>query len=330
MSNIADRTTFSLSALAVAAILAGCSPPAETPEQTPDAAATEPALQPEPAAQSADVKTFNIGALSAIALRDGGMDVPNDNKTFGLGRTPEDVAAVLAAAGQPTDKLSLSIQPLVVRIADRVLLLDTGAGSNMGPDMGHLANSMAAAGIDPSSISDVFISHLHGDHVGGLLTVDGEAAFPDATIHLSVPEWHFLTGLDAAAAQNFGITRHAALVGAMEPRVQAFEPGAEIIPGVVKAIEIKGHSPGHSGFLITSGEDSLLYVGDTLHHFVLSVQRPDWTVAFDGDAPTAEASRSALLADSAANGQRIYAVHFPFPGIGKVERRGEGFAWAAE
>jgi glyoxylase-like metal-dependent hydrolase (beta-lactamase superfamily II) len=98
----------------------------------------------------------------------------------------------------------------------------------------------------------------------------------------------------------------------------------------VKAVDIQGHTPGHSGYLITSGDQSLLYVGDSMHHFVVSVQRPEWTIAFDHDSPTATASRRNLIADSAAQGQRIYAVHFPFPGTGRFERKGEGFAWLGE
>ncbi|HKR36572.1 MAG TPA: MBL fold metallo-hydrolase, partial [Steroidobacteraceae bacterium] len=93
---------------------------------------------------------------------------------------------------------------------------------------------------------------------------------------------------------------------------------------------IKGHTPGHSGYLITSGRNSLLYVGDAVHHFVVSLRKPDWPNGFDGDAATAAASRSALLADAAKSGQLLYAVHFPFPGLGKVQRQGEGYVWVAK
>jgi glyoxylase-like metal-dependent hydrolase (beta-lactamase superfamily II) len=136
--------------------------------------------------------------------------------------------------------------------------------------------------------------------------------------------------MDAEGAKNFGIAQHAALIAAIESKVAAFTPGADVLPDVVKAVEIRGHTPGHSGYMITSGESSLLYIGDTMHHFVVSVQKPDWTIAFDSDAPTAEASRSDVLSRSAASGQRIYAVHFPFPGVGRFERSGDGFVWAAE
>ena len=117
---------------------------------------------------------------------------------------------------------------------------------------------------------------------------------------------------------------------ARTPKVAAIAPGAALSPGVVKAVDIMGHTPGHSGSLITSGTDSLLYVGDMVHHYVVSVQKPDWTIAYDHDAPTAQASRAAVIAQSAASGQRIYAVHFPFPGVGKFAKRGEEYVWVAE
>ncbi len=127
-----------------------------------------------------------------------------------------------------------------------------------------------------------------------------------------------------------GLTRQmAALATAITPKVVEFQPGADVIPGV-KAVDIQGHTPGHSGYLISSGDQSLLYIGDTMHHSVISVQQPDWTIAFDGNAPTAQASRKALIESSAASGQRVYAVHFPFPGLGKFEKKDTGYVWVAE
>ncbi|HEX7049339.1 MAG TPA: MBL fold metallo-hydrolase [Longimicrobiales bacterium] len=278
------------------------------------------------APESDNVETFAIGDLSATALRDGTLVIPNDNEVFGVGRSPEEVATLLAAAGLPADELHLSVQPLLVKTATRVLLFDTGAGSNMGPSAGRLPASLAAAGIDPDDITDVFISHAHGDHVGGLLNAQGALAFPNARIHISSPEWAFLKGMDAGTAAG----PHAALVSAMAPKVIEFTPGANIIPGVVEAVEIRGHTSGHSGYLITSGGESLLYIGDAMHHFVVSVQKPAWANSFDTDVRTAEASRAELLARSAASGQRIYAVHFPFPGLGEIERRADGFIWVPE
>jgi glyoxylase-like metal-dependent hydrolase (beta-lactamase superfamily II) len=224
------------------------------------------------------------------------------------------VDALLTSNGLATDVLQLSVQPLIVRAADRVLLFDTGNGPNA-----MLSASMATAGVEASAVTDIFISHSHGDHVNGLLNATGGLAFPNATVHISANEW-------AAMQAN---TQLAALVATVGPRVSAFAAGAQLVPEV-RAVDIQGHTPGHSGYLITSGPESLLYIGDAMHHSVISVQRPDWTIAFDGDAPRAQQSRRDVLSSSAGSGQRIYAVHFPFPGVGRFEDRAGTFVWVAE
>jgi glyoxylase-like metal-dependent hydrolase (beta-lactamase superfamily II) len=319
-------------AIVTASMLVACSkkeppaPPAAAPAPAPAPAAPEPAPPPPPvvqapaAAKPANFFEFRIGELTGVALRDGYLEFPNDLKIFGLGRTVQEVNAVLAPARLPVDKLKLDIHPLLVKTRDRVLLFDTGPASLFGPTAGKLAGALADANVDPSAVTDIFISHSHGDHVGGLVDSQGALVFANATIHLSKQEWEYMSGQDD----------YAAMVAAVTPKVDAFAPDAELVPGVVKAVEIRGHTPGHSGYRITSGAASLLFIGDALHHFVLSVQKPDWPMAFDADQALAAKSRAALIADSAARGQRVYAMHFPFPGIGKFEARDEGFVWVAE
>ena len=315
-------------AAASALALAACSKKEEAaPAAAPAAAAVE---APPPAPKPANVNTFMIGELSASALRDGTLEFPNDNKIFGVGHTPEDVAALLSAAGQPTDKIDLGLDPLLVKGADRVMLFDTGAGSNFGPTAGRLPQSLQEAGVDAQSVTDIFISHVHGDHVGGIVNPEGAPAFPNAKIHISKPEWKFFSALKAEQAAKMGVQNFDALLAAMKPKVDAFTPGAELVPGLVKAVEIKGHTPGHSGYQITSGADSLLYIGDAMHSSIISVQKPDWPMSFDGDQKVGAASRATLLAELATRGQRVYAVHFPFPGVGRIEKRGEGYVWVPE
>jgi glyoxylase-like metal-dependent hydrolase (beta-lactamase superfamily II) len=277
--------------------------------------------------QTDDARTFAVGDFSAMALRDGSISIANDNKVFGVGHKPEEVAALLREAGLPTDHLELSLQPLLVKTADRVMLFDTGAGTNFGVSAGKLNASMAAAGVAPATVTDIFISHSHGDHVGGLLNAAGAPAFPNATIHISAPEWAFLKGMTAEQAAGAGVGQHAKLIAAITPKVAAFEPGAEIIPEAVKAVDIKGHTPGHSGYMIRSKNKSVFYIGDTVHHFVVSLRKPEWPCGFDADATTSEASRKAVLGAAAAKGQLVYSPHMPFPGIGKIGGSEGAFRW---
>lgn len=301
-----------LSALLSGAMLLGYAGP--SPATTP---ATQQATS---SASHRDIFRFKIGKLEAVALKDGDIDAANDGKTFAVGQPTEAVAALLAAAGQPTDVLHLSIQPLLVRSGKRVLLFDTGAADASFARAGHLAASMREAGVAPPQVTDIFISHRHPDHTGGLLTRDGALAFPNATIHISAPEWE-------ALKKDGG---NAAMVAAITSKVQTFKPGATILPGVVTGVDVRGHTPGHSAYEITSGNEQLLYIGDVVHHFVISVQRPEWTVEYDEDAPRAQSTRRAELTRVAKGNLRVYAVHFPFPGLGHVKEQGDSFVWVPE
>lgn len=322
-----------LVAVILAATLAACAGRPEAPPQEQAAAeaseAAAKAANPEkaPAAKPSDARNFTLGEFSATALHDGDVTFPNDNKVFGIGHTPAEVAQLLSSAGQPTDKLALSVQPLLIRTAEHVMLFDTGAGANFGPSAGRLLQSMAETGFAPVTVTDIFISHSHGDHVGGLVNAAGELNFPNAAIHIAAPEWAYLKGLTPETAKTIGISNHAALIAAITPKIAEFAPDSQIIPGIVKAVAIRGHTPGHSGYLITARRVSLFYIGDAVHHFVVSLRKPQWPNGFDGDRETAQASRSNLLGDLAKSGQLVYAGHFPFPGLGKIQHQGDGYVW---
>ncbi|HTD74151.1 MAG TPA: MBL fold metallo-hydrolase [Steroidobacteraceae bacterium] len=288
---------------------------------TADAASGSPVAQFQP---------FKIGSYSAVALKDGRLEMPVDGKSFVLGQPNETVGAVLKAGGAPADHFEFSIQPLLVHAGNHVLLFDAGVGNWYGDIGGKLPDSMKAAGEKPASVTDIFISHAHGDHIGGLITPSGALAFPNATIHMSGPEWKWLSSLTEEQAKSMAIQHVAAFVSTIKPKVVAFEPGADLLPGIVKAVDLKGHTPGHSGYLIGSGPDSVLVFGDAMHSYLVSVGKPSWQVAFDSDKQLGATTRVDLVKNSAASAQRLYSEHFPFPGIGKIVKGKDGASWQPE
>ena len=279
---------------------------------TPGSVARAQAVSPP----SDPVHEFTIGRLNAASLWDGGFLLPNNGRVIGIDEGANRVSEVLKAAGAPTDTLELSINVLLLRTPGRVWLFDTGNGPKAA---GKLTESLRAAGVEPAQVTDVVISHSHGDHVNGLLTAAGASAFPKAKVRMTAAEWAHMKAQPSLAA----------MVKVVEQQVETFQPGARLAPEVT-AVEVRGHTPGHSAYLIESGGQRLLAIGDTAHHYIVSVRKPEFTIQFDADAPTAEASRRALLKRASDQNLPVFAPHFPYPGLGAVRPDGDGFAWLAE
>jgi len=300
--------------LILAAMGAACSP-------EPEAKKREAAPTPPAALAHSDIHAFRIGQIQAVALKDGELAFPAADREMSPWSDSAEVASLLTAAGRGDGQIRLSIQPLLVRDGDRVVLIDSGAGGQMGTE-GKLLASLRAAGVEPEQVTDVLISHAHGDHVGGLAGKDGVLTFPNAVIRMSAAEWDYARAGAAEAGAG-------PLLAAITPKVETFEPGAQVTPSI-RAVALAGHTPGHSGFEIVSGEDRLLYIGDAMHSSLVSVQRPELVNAWDSDSAAAIRTRQGLLERGASGRQRIYGVHFPFPGLGEFRRRDDGFVWTPE
>lgn len=256
---------------------------------------------------------FNIGKLTAFALHDADFAAANDGSVFAVDGTTDEVAKVLKASGAPTDVIALSVNALLVKVKDHVVLIDTGLGPKAH---GVLMQSLKKAGVSAGGITDVLITHVHGDHVGGLATAEGTPAFPKAKVRMSNAEWVFM--------QSQGDL--APLVKTISAQVQTFEPGTVVAPGIT-AVAIKGHTPGHMGYEIVNGDDRLLDIGDSAHSSIVSLVRPDWAMGFDSDRAVAKASREKLLSDLSKSHERVFSPHFPYPGVGTVESEGIHYRW---
>jgi glyoxylase-like metal-dependent hydrolase (beta-lactamase superfamily II) len=286
----APRTSFRLAAIACLFL-----------SFAPGAFAQMPPQQPE-------ANSFKLGKLEIVALHDAQFTPANDGKTFGIGKTPAEMAEVLKAAGAPTDVITLSVDALLVKSAKRLVLIDTGVG-------GALQESLKQAGYSPDAVTDVLITHAHPDHIGGLLN-KGALAFPKATIRMSRVEWK---SMQANAEM-------ADLVKAISAHVKPFKAGNRVFPGIT-SVALPGHTPGHVGYEIGGGKNRLFDIGDTVHSSIVSLAKPEWDVAFDGDHAEADANRMKVLTDLAKTRQLIFAPHFPFPGVGHVEAEGDHFKW---
>ncbi|WP_426166710.1 MBL fold metallo-hydrolase [Sandarakinorhabdus sp. DWP1-3-1] len=255
---------------------------------------------------------MRLGKLRLTALRDAAANAPNDAKVFGVETGPEAVEAVLAAAGAAPGQISLSVNTLLVRMPGHVVLVDTGYGAPHG----IMLDSLARAGVAPAAVTDILISHGHGDHVGGLIDADGKPVYPRATVRMAADEW---TAIQAAPA-------NAKLVAGIAPRVKTFVAGAAVLPGVA-SVDLSGHTPGHSGYRISSGGQSVLAIGDMAHSYVVSLGKPDWAMGYDRDRKQGAERRRSVLAAEARDEELIFSPHFPYPGFGRVVVAGDGFAW---
>ena len=257
---------------------------------------------------------FKIGVLSAWSLHDAQYVAANDGKTFGVGEPPAAVADVLRKAGAPTDKIVLSVNALLVKAPGHIMLFDTGLGPGLH---GGLMASLALTGVSPADVTDILITHSHGDHIGGLTTAGKVLAFPGATIRMSSAEWAWMK------------TKAPSLAAVIAPKVATFAPGSPVLPGVTP-IGLPGHTPGHVGYLIVSGKERLVDIGDTAHSSIISLAKPDWKIQFDTDQDEGKAMRRTELTKLAAAGTPVFAPHFPYPGLGKIVAAGDGFIWRPE
>ena len=267
--------------------------------------------QTGPMAASPAATAFKIGAMAAWSLHDGEFAAANDGATFGIGVPTAAVAEVLRTAGAPTDRIVLSVNALLVKSPGHVMLFDTGLGAGLH---GGLMNSLALTGVAPADVTDILITHTHGDHVGGLTTAGKTLAFPNATIRMSAAEWAWMK------------IKAPPLAAVIAPKVATFTPGAPVLPGVTP-VALTGHTPGHVGYMIVSGRDRLLDIGDTAHSSIISLAKPDWKIQFDTDQEAGRAMRRAELTRLASAGTPVFAPHFPYPGLGTIVASKDGFVW---
>ena len=262
------------------------------------------------AAQNAIQNTFALGDFQVSTLLAGTRTVDeNIQGIFGMNVSPEEFAAVSAQNFIPADKAQFFFTPTVVRTGSDVVLFDTGLSA-----AGTTA-ALEAAGIMPDDVTVVVITHMHGDHVGGMTSEDGSLTYPNA---------RYVTG--QAEFDHWNGTDNETFAGKVKPFAERFEfigDGGSVVSGVT-GMAAFGHTPGHMAYMVESGGEQLLLIADAANHYVWSLAYPDWEVRFDIDKAAAAATRKKLLGMAAADRIPLIGYHMPFPGMGFVDTRGEG------
>jgi glyoxylase-like metal-dependent hydrolase (beta-lactamase superfamily II) len=257
-----------------------------------------------------------------FALADGFLDMD-------LSRFPDVVRGIgddLATAdGQDLNDMSLSVNAFLIQTGDRLCLVDAGDGTRRGDTLGHVRAAIKAAGYDPEDVTDLLMTHLHGDHAAGL--VEGSTAlFPQADLHVSAEEVRFWNAPEEHdAIQATQVPFALAALAAYRERVKLLQPGGEVLPGIATQA-LPGHTPGQIGFRIGT-EQPVLISADVLHLPALQVKHPEWGFLFDADKARALQTRKEILATVPKAGLRLAGAHMPFPGVIRVVEQEQGLTF---
>ncbi|MCU0938183.1 MAG: MBL fold metallo-hydrolase [Burkholderiaceae bacterium] len=273
------------------------------------------------------IARVTVGSYTVTSMPDGFVDRPLA-EGFVRNATLAQVQAALAEAGLPTDKVTVPFTPFVVDTGKNKVLLDGGNGTFGAPTSGTLLKSLAAAGLQPSQIDTIIVSHFHGDHINGLRNKDGALTFPNAKILVPAPEWAWwmddarMNALPENQRGNFMAVRR--VFGPIAQNVERFEPGRELVPGI-RSMPAFGHTAGHTTFMVENGGQKLLYWADTTNVAALFVRNPDWAVMFDADAEAARKVRRALMEMAVKENLLVAGYHLTLPAIGRLSPRGSGY-----
>jgi glyoxylase-like metal-dependent hydrolase (beta-lactamase superfamily II) len=275
-----------------------------------------------------------VGDIEVTALFDGarrGKLTASPTRSATL----EQFQDALAASNLSRDEVASVFHPLAIRSGGKLILIDTGNGPrSLQAGTGQMPANFTAAGFDPNKVDMVIISHFHGDHIGGLVTLDGAPAFPNAEIKVPLDEWNYwLDDVNMNKAAEGSNLRNAhgnvrRVFGAIPGKnLTKFESGQEVAPGVT-SLATPGHTPGHTSFVIASGSGKLLVQADVTSGIALVfVRNPDWFGGGDMDGPMAVTTRRKLYDMLAAEKMRMTGYHLPFPALGQIEKSGSGYSF---
>ncbi|MEP7298076.1 MAG: MBL fold metallo-hydrolase [Burkholderiales bacterium] len=269
-----------------------------------------------------------LGDFEVTALSDGTVALPVDKLLTNT--TPAQVGKALSKSFLKAP-VETSVNGYLINTGSKLVLIDSGAAKLFGPTLGNLLDSLRAAGYQPEQVDEIYITHMHADHVGGLMAGD-KMAFPNAVVRADQHDadfWLSKENLDKAPEQMKGFFQGAqaslnAYVAA--GKFKPFNGNTELVPGI-KAVAAPGHTPGHSTYLVESKGEKLALWGDLMHVAAVQFAQPAVTIQFDTDSKSAAVQRKRAYAEAAKQGYLVGSAHLSFPGLGHLRAEGKGYAF---
>ncbi|MEP1209531.1 MAG: MBL fold metallo-hydrolase [Rhizobiaceae bacterium] len=235
------------------------------------------------------------------------------------------VEALAADYQLPFPALEHNFVPSIIQTPDQLIVIDPGFGpAAPAPSTGWFMKGLEQAGYDAADVDIVLISHCHPDHIGNIAK-DGSPIFPNAQIVIGRAEFEFWKrGEDISEMRQPTLALFQKVLLPLEGQLKMIEPGDEIVAGLL-AVDASGHSAGHLVFQLTSNGKSLLFLNDATPHYVASFANPDWHFAMDDAPEKAAISRRHILDMAVKENLPVIGFHLPFPSLGYVEKKGDGF-----
>lgn len=292
-------------------------------------------LQGQTVTKPIGLYTMNIGAIEMVVISDGHLLVNPVQAEFAQGVDSSEVAETLKKHFSPSAEIDLAMNILLLKTKNRYILIDAGAGYVFGEGSGKLAENLRYAGISPGHITDIVLTHAHTDHIGGLTDREGKLVFPNAEVYLAREEYDFWMSPEPDFSKStMTDKKHMSMlvdvaqrnIRTVDEKLHLFKDGDDLF-GCMQVNIAPGYTPGHSIIRIYSQKEELYHIADIVHSEIISFLHPEWIYNSDTDYLLGIETRRKVLEQMTNSKALFFAYHLPWPGLGYVRSKADGYEW---